>query len=66
MHLANGLPWTLPVTLPVTKVEAKSINAGDEVALYSDEGELCGVIQVEEMIEYDKLEEAKLVYKTRR
>lgn len=28
MHLANGLPWTLPVTLPVTKEEAKSINAG--------------------------------------
>ncbi|MCK2003965.1 sulfate adenylyltransferase [[Brevibacterium] frigoritolerans] len=64
MHLANGLPWTLPVTLPVTKEEAMSINAGDEVALYSDEGELCGVIQVEEMFEYDKLEEAKLVYKT--
>lgn len=58
MHLANGLPWTLPVTLPVTKEEAKSINAGDEVALYSDKGELSGVIQV------DKLEEAKLVYKT--
>ncbi len=54
MHLANGLPWTLPVTLPVTKADAKSINVGDEVALYSDEGELSGVIQVEEMFEYDK------------
>lgn len=64
MHLANGLPWTLPVTLPVTKAEAKSINVGDEVALYSVGGELSGVIQVEEMFEYDKQEEAKLVYKT--
>lgn len=64
MHLANGLPWTHPVTLPVTKVDAKSINVGDEVALYSVEGELSGVIQVEEMFEYDKQEEARLVYKT--
>ncbi|MEI2472857.1 hypothetical protein V8V75_25455 [Peribacillus frigoritolerans] len=46
------------------KGRGESINVGDEVALYSDEGELCGVIQVEEMFEYDKLEEAKLDYKT--
>ncbi|MBT2667107.1 sulfate adenylyltransferase [Bacillus sp. ISL-4] len=65
MHLANGLPWTLPVTLPVTKEDAKSINVGDEVALYSVEGELSGIIQVEEMFEYDKQEEATLVYKTK-
>jgi sulfate adenylyltransferase len=64
MYLANGLPWTLPVTLPVTKAGAKSINLGDEVALNSDEGELSGVIQVEEMFEYDKQEEARLIYKT--
>jgi sulfate adenylyltransferase len=64
MHLANGLPWTLPVTLPVKKADAKSINVGDEVALYSVEGELSGGIQVEEMFEYDKQEEARLVYKT--
>lgn len=64
MHLANGLPWTLPVTLPVTKADAKSINVEDEVAQYSVEGELSGVIQVEEMFEYDKQEEARLVYKT--
>ncbi|CAH0132188.1 sulfate adenylyltransferase [Peribacillus sp. Bi134] len=64
MHLANGLPWTIPITLPVTKEEANRLNIGDEVALYSDDGELAGIIQVEETFEYDKLEEAKLVYKT--
>lgn len=46
------------------KGRGESINAGDEVALNSDEGELCGDIQVAEMFDYDKLEEAKLVYKT--
>ncbi|TKH08051.1 sulfate adenylyltransferase [Peribacillus simplex] len=64
MHLANGLPWTIPITLPVTKEEASRLNIGVEVALYSDDGELAGIIQVEETFEYDKLEEAKLVYKT--
>ncbi len=64
MLLANGLPWTIPITLPVTKEEASRLNIGDEVALYSDDGELAGIIQVEETFEYDKLEEAKLVYKT--
>ncbi|MBT2648732.1 sulfate adenylyltransferase [Bacillus sp. ISL-34] len=64
MHLANGLPWTIPITLPVTKEEASQLNIGDEVALYSDDGDITGIIQVEETYEYDKLEEAKLVYKT--
>ncbi|MFF2498148.1 sulfate adenylyltransferase [Peribacillus sp. NPDC058075] len=64
MHLANGVPWTIPITLPVTKDEANRLNIGDEVALYRDDGELAGIIQVEETFEYDKLEEAKLVYKT--
>jgi sulfate adenylyltransferase len=64
MHLANGLPWTIPITLPVTKEEASRLNIGDEVALYGDDRQLAGIIQVEETFEYDKLEEAKLVYKT--
>ncbi|MGE7184331.1 sulfate adenylyltransferase [Peribacillus sp. NPDC006672] len=64
MHLANGLPWTIPITLPVTKEEASRLNIGDEVALYSDKGELIGIVQVEEKFEYDKQEEAELVYKT--
>ncbi|MGG4265631.1 sulfate adenylyltransferase [Peribacillus simplex] len=64
MHLANGLPWTIPITLPVTKEEASRLNIGDEVALYSDEGELIGIVQVEDKFEYDKQEEAELVYQT--
>ncbi|PJN89732.1 sulfate adenylyltransferase [Bacillus sp. mrc49] len=64
MHLANGLPWTIPITLPVTKEEAGQMKIGDEVALYTDEGEFAGIILVEEKFEYDKHQEAKLVYKT--
>jgi len=64
MHLANGFPWPIPITLPVTKEEARCINVGDEIAVYNNEGELSGGIQVEEMFEYDKQEETRLVYKT--
>ncbi|MGE7878703.1 sulfate adenylyltransferase [Peribacillus muralis] len=64
MHLVNGLPWTIPITLPVSKEEAGQIKIGDEVALFKDDGELTGIISVEEKFSYDKLLEAKLVYKT--
>ena len=64
MHLANGLPWTIPITLPVTEEEANRLSVGDEVALYGSDGKLYGVMQVEEMFEYDKQEEAQLVYRT--
>jgi sulfate adenylyltransferase len=64
MHLSNGLPWTIPITLPVTKQVAKQLNVGEQVALFSEDGKLYGVIQLEEIFEYDKTEEAQLVYQT--
>ncbi|RPI91947.1 MAG: sulfate adenylyltransferase, partial [Chloroflexi bacterium] len=33
MHLTNGLPWTVPVTLAVTDDLADSIRIGESVAL---------------------------------
>jgi sulfate adenylyltransferase len=64
MHLSNGLPWTVPITLPVTKEEATRFIVGDQVALYGENGNLYGVIQLEEIYEYDKMEEAQFVYQT--
>ncbi|MDQ0200225.1 sulfate adenylyltransferase [Neobacillus ginsengisoli] len=64
MHLSNGLPWTVPITLPVTKEEANRFIIGEQVALYGENGSLYGVIQLEEIYEYDKMEEAQLVYQT--
>ena len=62
MRLANGLPWSIPVVLAVAREEAPSV--GSRAALYDGEGELRGVIEVEDVFEYDKLREARDVYRT--
>src|SRR5437867_6659634 len=36
MHLENGLPWTIPVTLSAAEGEAKRIGGASRVALTSD------------------------------
>lgn len=62
MRLANGLPWSIPVVLAVDREEAPSV--GTRAALYDGEGRLRGVVEVEEVFEYDELREARDVYRT--
>lgn len=62
MRLANGLPWSIPVVLAVDREEAPT--PGTRAALYDAEGELRGIIDVEEVFEYDKKAEARDVYRT--
>ncbi len=63
MRLSNGLPWTLPVTLAVTEDVAAPLREGGRAALTSD-GEVVGIIRVEEVYSYDKEREALKVYGT--
>jgi sulfate adenylyltransferase len=63
MHLAGGLPWSLPVTLSASKDQAKSFQ-GKQVALTDEAGTALAVMDVEEAYDYDKQEEARLVYRT--
>lgn len=62
MRLANGLPWSLPVVLAVDRDEAPT--PGSRAALYDGEGNLRGIIDVEDVYEYDKAREAQNVYRT--
>ncbi|HEY6450198.1 MAG TPA: sulfate adenylyltransferase [Candidatus Cybelea sp.] len=62
MRLANALPWSIPVVLAADKEEAPSL--GSRAALYDGEGGLRGIIEVEDVFEYDKLTEARNVYRT--
>ena len=68
MHLSNGLPWTIPVTLAVDEETANGIEIGKSVALgeASEDGgtRLLGVLEVSEKYSYYKNIEAELVYKT--
>lgn len=64
MHLPSGLPWTLPIVLPVEESWAKKRRAGEHVLLYDKHETLLGVLEVEETFPYDAKAEAQAVYKT--
>ena len=63
MRLSNGLPWTIPVTLSVTKEKERDLHAGDDVVLYEDDRPL-GILHLAEKFSYDKEREAAEVYGT--
>jgi sulfate adenylyltransferase len=64
MHLANGLVWSMPITLSVSHDEANGIVEGDEVALVNGEGRVVATITVADRYAYDKEREAREVYRT--
>jgi sulfate adenylyltransferase len=59
MHLANGLPWALPVCLAVD--EAPS---GDRVELVDEAGNPYAILEVEDVYDYDKEREAEQCFRT--
>jgi sulfate adenylyltransferase len=63
MRLANGVVWSLPVTLAVTEEEAGALKPDQDVALYRG-GRLLGVLHLEEKYRRDKVREAERVYRT--
>ncbi|MDS3860380.1 sulfate adenylyltransferase [Thermosynechococcaceae cyanobacterium BACA0444] len=64
MHLANGLPWSIPVTLSVTPDVAAPLKLGQWIRLDDPAGEFTGVMQLSEKYTYDPQKEARLVYRT--
>ena len=64
MRLANGLPWSIPVTLAVTSEQAASLTPGSQAVLTDEKGTLLAVLTVSETFSYDKQIEAQNVYGT--
>ena len=64
MHLANGLPWSIPITLSITTEQAKNLKEGQRVALLNEQGTLQAVMTITEKYGYDKQHEASNVYRT--
>jgi sulfate adenylyltransferase len=64
MHLSEGLPWSLPVTLAASREEAASLQEGQQVALADASGEPLAVLDLEERFDYEKEAEAQAVYRT--
>ncbi len=61
MRLASGLPWSVPVTLAVSREEAGKLREGGEVALADGVGAALAVMELAEKFEYDKRREAREV-----
>jgi sulfate adenylyltransferase len=59
MRLDDGLPWTIPVTL---RVEERP--RADRFALRNSDGALLGGIEVSDVFEGDRAEEARAIYRT--
>jgi len=64
MHLSNGLPWSIPITLSISSEQAATLKEGTQVALINAQGSLQAVIIVDEQYGYSKQLEASKVYRT--
>ncbi len=64
LRLANGLVWSVPVTLSATAEERARLTVGEDVALRTRDGRLVAVLHLAEIYTYDKQAEAEAVYRT--
>jgi sulfate adenylyltransferase len=63
IRLANGLVWSIPVTLPVTPEQAKGLSPKNDVALTAG-GSVVAILHLEDVYQPDKTREAEQVFKT--
>jgi sulfate adenylyltransferase len=64
MHLTNGLPWSIPITLSVDEETAARLKEGSLVRLDNAAGRFVGVLELTQKYHYDKVHEAIHVYRT--
>ena len=63
-RLANGLPWTIPVTLAISAEDAKRLAGATQVALKDGNGQVVAILDLEETFRFDKEHEAQMVLQT--
>ncbi len=64
MHLPDGVPWTLPVTLSADASFADALADGEEISLTDPAGGVLGVLEVRDRYTADLREEARKVFLT--
>ncbi|HEY7283152.1 MAG TPA: sulfate adenylyltransferase [Actinomycetota bacterium] len=64
MHLQDGLPWTIPVTLSLTEEDVKRAGGAEAVTLTGEDGEALAVLEVGEVFRRDRGKEANAVFGT--
>ena len=53
-RLANGLPWTIPITLAVSADEAEALSIGQSLALVDKFENILAVMELEEIYRYNR------------
>jgi sulfate adenylyltransferase/3'-phosphoadenosine 5'-phosphosulfate synthase len=64
MRLANGLPWSIPIALQVSREQADKLKEGSEVALVDERGVVLAILELAERYTPNREEEARKVYGT--
>jgi sulfate adenylyltransferase len=64
MRLANGLPWSIPITLSVSQEVAEPLQEGSWVRLDDPNDQFVGVLELTQKYRYNKVHEAVNVYRT--
>jgi sulfate adenylyltransferase len=65
MHLTNGLPWTIPVTLSLTDDDVKRVGGTEAVALVAEQGgRALAIVEMDEIYKRDRHAEAIGVFGT--
>lgn len=64
MHLANGVPWTIPITLSVDRQTSDKLPKEEPVLLVSESGQPVALMQVSEVFVPDKDKTVKKVFGT--
>lgn len=60
----EGLFWPIPITLSATSEQAEDFEIGDEIALKAEDGEIMGILTLEEKYTIDKEHECRTVFGT--
>ena len=63
-RLTNGLPWSIPVTLQVSRAQADTLTEGTEVALVDERNTVLAILDLAERYLPNREEEAQKVYGT--
>ena len=64
MALENGLLWSLPITLDVSKEQLDAFNNATQIGLCDEEGFMLAVIEIQSTWKVDKKQEAEKIYGT--
>ena len=60
----EGLFWPIPITLSASAEQAEGFSVGDDIVLKAEDGEIMGILTLEEKYTIDKEHECKTVFGT--